>query len=157
MEDKINTLEKYLEKVVALIPEDHKARDGYIKGLNAIKLAHQHTADNEEKLAFLYNTATYYANQATFLLFRLGTLTADIETEYRTFEPAEKTVEYVEAFEKKHEEEKAEITAQQKEFMDRQNGMDIFKSLCMGKSKEEADQMLADYNEKVAQAQRQQA
>lgn len=157
MEEKINTLEKYLEKVVAIIPEDHKSRDSYVKALDSIKLAKQHTADNEEKLAFLYNTATYYANQATFLLFRLDLLNKDLEKEFRSFEPAEKTVEYVEGFEKQHEAEKEAITAQQKEYLDRQNGMDIFKSLCMGKTKEEADKMLADYNEKIAQAQQQQA
>ena len=157
MEEKINTLEKYLEKTVAIIPEDHKARESYVKALDAIKLAKQHTADNEEKITFLYNMATYHVNQATFLLFRLGLLTEELEAEFRSFEPAEKTVEYVAEFESKHDEEKKNITDQQKEFMDRQNGMDIFKSLCMGKSLEEADQMLAEYNEKIAQAQRQQA
>lgn len=157
MEEKINTLHAYLEKVVAIIPEDHKARESYVNALSSIALAKQHTADNEEKIAFLYNTATYYANQATFLLFRLDLLTPELTAEYRTFEPAEKTVEYVAEFEKKHEEEKQAITEQQKEFMDRQNGMDIFKAICAGKSKEEADQMLAEYNEKIAAAQRQQA
>ena len=134
----------YLEKLVKILPEDDKNYEYFAKFLNSYDTAKE-LADNDEKKAIATDAVVKTANQLTFMMFRDGTLTEELEKEYRALPKPEETTKAVEEVNKVRKDSYEELAKKNKEAEEQQKDIDIFIQVLGGLSKEEAEQKLEDY------------
>lgn len=134
----------YLEKLVKILPEDDKNYEYFAKFLNSYGTA-KDLADNDEKKAIATDAVVKTANQLTFMMFRDGALTEELEKEYRALPKPEETTKAVEDANKVRKDSYEELAKKNKEAEEQQKDIDIFIQVLGGLSKEEAEQKLEDY------------
>lgn len=120
-----------------------------------VKTAKDNMADNEEKYAILKDAVTRWMNQLVFTLFRENVLTDEIEKEYREFDQVDVTTAAAKEFADARQKRIDSINDDHAVVIREQNGIDIFRAILGGMSAEEAKTKLAEYEEKLAQAQAQ--
>lgn len=120
-----------------------------------VKTAKDNMADNEEKYAILKDAVTRWMNQLVFTLFRENVLTDEIEKEYREFDQVDATTAAAKEFADARQKRIDSINDDHAVVIREQNGIDIFRAILGGMSAEEAKTKLAEYEEKLAQAQAQ--
>ena len=108
-------------------------------------------ADTDEKQTYLYDAATKWANQMTFLLFRHEALTDDAAKAFREFDSPENTTKAVGEFKDARQAKIDEIRAEQEKVMAEEKELDILKGVIAGMGVEEAKQKLAEYEEQTKQ------
>ena len=150
----INNVTKYIEKATPLAA-DEANRDYFEKAVTYVANAEKAMADNEEKHAMLEDAVTRWANQLTFMLFREGSLTAELEKEYRSFKPVTETTKAVDEFKNARQAEIDKINEEHEKVITAQKGIDIFQAIIGGMSAEEAKVKLEEYEKQLAQAQAQ--
>lgn len=159
----MSTNTKELDKAIDFITkatellEKPEHKEAFVKNVESLKLAKSMAADNEEKHAYLYHAAISFANQIAFFLFRHSLLSDELAETYRSFPTSEETQAKVQEFNVARQSEIDRINGEQKEVADRIRGLDIFKAVVGGMSKEEADEAMKKYEAEVAAAQKQAA
>lgn len=152
----VKALCEYIEKAKGSLSSD-KNKEYFTSTVESLKNAQDNTADNEEKVAILVDSANRFANQLTFTLFREGNLTDNLEREYRQFPSVEETSEKANMFTQARRDAIAEVNAEQARIMREEKGISIFKGIIGGMSKEEAKAKLEEYEAELAKAETQAA
>lgn len=134
----------YLEKLVKVLPEDHRDYGYFTKFLNSYENAKE-MADTEEKKAILADAVVKVANQLTFIAFRDESLTEELEKEYRTLPKPEETTKALEEINQKRKESYEELRKANQKIQDEQDEIDIFQRVLGGMSKEDAEAKLEEY------------
>lgn len=151
------TIEK-ADKAMAFIKENIKHVEEennkiYFQGcIDSYKNAKE-LANNDEKVAYLYDATTKWANQLAFLLFRRGSLTDNAAQAFRELETPEDTTAVVGTFKDTRQEKIKEIRAEQEAVMAEEKELDILKGVIAGMTLEEAQAKLAEYEEQTKQMQ----
>lgn len=151
----IDTLVAFLDKAskASKNEETIKAFEDIIN--KNIKNAKSAMADNEEKYAILVDVLTRWINQLAFALFREGSLTEDIEKEYRTLTSVDDTTAAAKAYSDARQEKINEINTAHAEIIREQKGIDIFKAVVGGEDLETAKAKMEEYDKQLEQAQKQ--
>lgn len=111
--------------------------------------------DNKEYMeAILKGWMVSQANNMVFLLWRRGILTPEIEEAYRALPTTEEAVKDYDKFEDELKAEAEKLEEGRKEFADKQHGVDIFKAVLNGMSKEQAEAEYEKYKAQIAKAMR---
>lgn len=134
----------YLEKLVKVLPEDHRDYEYFTKFLNSYENA-KGMADTDEKKAILADAVVKVANQLTFIAFRDEFLTEELEKEYRTLPKPEETTKALDAVNQKRRESYEELRKANQKAQDEQDEIDIFQRVLGGMSKEDAAAKLEEY------------
>lgn len=150
----VDAVTHYIDKAKELLA-DEGDKEYFASALDSVKAAKEIVADNKEKLAYLEDAVTRWANQMTFTLFREGTLTEELEKEYRGFKPVKETTAKCDEFKAARQAEIDKINAEHEVILRAQNGFDIFRAVVGGMTKDEAKAKLEEYEAKLAQAQNQ--
>lgn len=107
---------------------------------------------NEYCEAILKGWMVSQANNALFLLWRRGLMTPEIEEAYRKLPATEEAVKDYDDFEESVKKEAEALEEQRKAFAERQQGIDIFKAVLNGMSKEQAEAEYEKYKAQMAKA-----
>lgn len=107
---------------------------------------------SERSAAFAAGWMVSMANNAVFLLFRRNIMAKDIEEKYRELPSTEEAMAAFNAILDEDNEEAKKLEEQRRAFMDEQHKLDIFKAVLGGKSKEEAEEKLQQYQQAVAKS-----
>ena len=111
--------------------------------------------DNKEYMeAILKGWMVSQANNMVFLLWRRGILTPEIEAAYRELPSTEEAVKDYDKFEDELKAVADDLEAQRKDFAEKQHGIDIFKAVLNGMSKDEAEAQYEKYKAQIAKAMR---
>lgn len=141
----------FLSKGMELIKEDNY-KNNLSKIVGNFKVALAAAADNNEKHAYLY---ALYANNAAALasyLFLNDLITPELTAEFRTLPDAATAEAAIAPYKEAVEAKRDEITAMQKEFMDHNKGLEVFKGVALGDTPEDAKAGVEAYEKKVADA-----
>ena len=149
-EEGIKLEKEFLKKATLLLDDEKDA--AYFKDKKKAFQAAEKLADTDEKKAILWGQYGMIRNQITFLLFRTGKLTKEVEEEFRGLTPIEALTASIGEFDaaRKEEEDKFKDYARKK-YEDEQK-LEIFKAVCNGMSEEDAKAKLADYEKQVKQS-----
>lgn len=141
----------FLSKGMKLIKEEnYKNNLNKIVGNFDVALAAAH--NDAEKHAYLY---ALYANNAAALasyLFLNDLITPELTAEFRTLPNAAAAEAAIAPYKEAVEAKRDEITAMQKEFMEHNKGLEVFKGVALGDSLEDAQAGVEAYEKKVADA-----
>jgi len=137
----------YLEKLVKALPEDHHSHEYFTTFLNSYATAKEMVGDNAEKQALLTDAIVKVSNQLTFILFRDGLLSEELEKEYRTLPKPEDTTAELEKVNKVRKDKYDELAKMNAEAQNEQKDIDIFQQVLGGLSKEEAEKKFEDYKQ----------
>ena len=107
---------------------------------------------NEMNEALLKGWMVSQANNAVFLLWRRGTLTKEIEDEYRKLPSTEEAVKDYDELQAKDKAVADELEAKRREYMEGQHVLDIFKAVLNGVPKDQAEAKYEEYKQKLAQS-----
>ena len=149
-EEGIKAEKDFLKKASLLIDDEKDAK--YFKDKNKAFQAAEKLADTDEKKAILWAQFGSTRNQLTFLLFRTGKLTKEIEDEFRAMPPLEILTEAIGEFDAKRKEEEDKFKEYARKKYEEDQKLDIFKAVCNGMSEEEAKAKLAEYEKQVKQS-----
>lgn len=109
--------------------------------------------DNKDYMeAILKGWMVSQANNMVFLLWRRGILTPEIEAAYRELPTTEEAVKDYDQFEDEIKADAEKLEAERKAFAERQHGVDIFKAVLNGMSKEQAEAEYEKYKAQIAKA-----
>lgn len=153
MADYKSTL-KFVEKLIDTLPEE-KTKEYYTKLVEGIRNASGldiDKADEARRDAQLNFNAVSLANQVTFEAFVTGTLTDELEAEFRELPTLIKAKEAVQEETDKAKAEEDALTAQLNAFRERGRKYDLVHAVCAGRSVDEAKKMQAEYDKKIAQS-----
>lgn len=92
------------------------------------------------------------ANNMVFLLWRRGILTPEIEAAYRELPTTEEAVKDYDKFEDEQKAVAEGLEEQRKAFAEKQHGIDIFKAVLNGMSKQQAEAEYEKYKAQIAKA-----
>jgi len=148
----INTL-KYVEKVVSVI-EKKESKDRINHLVESIRNAdglNIDEKDQERRTQFLNLNAIALAQQATWLAFLEGSLTNNLENEFRELPAIEEVQEQAKAEEDAVKAEEDALSEQIKAFRERAKKYDLVKAVCNGRSVKEAKKMQEQYEQQAAQ------
>lgn len=145
-------IKTYLEKLIVLLPEDHRDSDYFINFLDNYRNAKE-LADTDEKKALLEDTITKVAHQLTFIAFRDEFLTDDLAKVYRTLPKPEETSKALEEAHQARKDRYEELRKMNQAAQDEQDEIDIFQRVLGGMSKEDAEARLAEYKQLAEQKQ----
>ena len=148
----INTL-KYVEKVVKVI-EKKESQDRINHLVMSIRNADGldiDEKDQERRTQFLNLNAIALAQQATWLAFLEGSLTNNLENEFRELPAIEDVQEQAKAAEDAVKAEEDALSKQIKTFRERAKKYDLVKAVCNGRSVKEAKKMQEQYEQQAAQ------
>lgn len=134
----------YLEKLVKVLPEDHRDYEYFTKFLNSYETA-KDMADNDEKKAIINDAVVKVANQLTFVMFREGLLTEELEKEFRTLPKPEETTKALEDAHQARKDRYEELRKMNQKAQDEQDEIDIFQRVLGGMTKEDAEAKLEEY------------
>lgn len=143
----IKAEKEFLKKASLLVKDEKDAK--YFKEKKKALQAAEKLADDDEKKTMLWGQFGMVRNQLTFLLFRTGDLTKELEDEFRELPPLEVLDAAVKVFEADHKKEEDEFKALAQKKYEEEQKLDIFKAVCNGMSEEEAKAKLADYEAQV--------
>lgn len=129
--------------------DDRKAFGEKVVGiLNALEMV---DGDNKRATALL-DVASQYANQIAFRLFVEEHLSESLAEEFRSLIPMKDAISWAQEYSKESQAQAQEISELQRKYMDERKSFEIFQSVVMGMSKEEAQQKQAAYEAQKAQA-----
>lgn len=134
----------YIEKAIKVLPEDNHNHEYFAKFLTSFDNAKE-LVDNDEKKAIITDASVKVANQLTFIMFREGLLSEELEKEYRGLPKPEETTEKLEEVNKVRKDKYEELAKANKAAEDEQADIDMFQQVLGGRSVEEAKQKLEDY------------
>lgn len=137
----------YLKEATPLIEDESDLK--YFKNEKKALQAGEALADSEEKLAILLLHFVSIRNKLTFLLFRTGKLSEELEGKFRSLVAIEDVNTKVNEFDAEHKKKEDEFKALAQAEYEREQKMDIFKAVCNGMSAEEAEAKLKQYEEQV--------
>lgn len=146
-EEGIKAEKEFLKKASLLVEDEKDAK--YFKDKKKALQAAEKLADDDEKKTMLWGQFGMVRNQLTFLLFRTGGLTKEVEDEFRELPPLEALDAAVKVFEEAHKKEEDEFKALAHKKYEEEQKLDIFKAVCNGMSEEEAKSKLAEYEAQV--------
>lgn len=109
-------------------------------------------ADTDEKKVLIRYQLNDLRNKITFLLFRLGKLTPELESHFRSLPSIEEAAKSVAYYEEERTKEQNKVKEQVDALHEAENNMDIFKAVCNGMSEEDARARLAQYEQQMKQA-----
>lgn len=135
----------------ATLLTDEKQREffeGIIKSLEVAKTE----ANNEEKEARYIDASVKYANQISFILFRNGALSDEMEAELRELPTPEDTAVKVAEFNNARQARIDEINKQHQAIFDEEKDLDVFTGIIAGLSKEDAEKRMAEHEAKIREA-----
>lgn len=134
----------YIEKAVKVLPEDNRNHEYFAKFLTSFDNAKE-LANNDEKKAIIADASVKVANQLTFIMFREGLLSEELEKEYRDLPKPEETEAATEKAHAPRKERQEKALEANKALEDEQAEFDVFTQVLGGRSVEEAKQKLEDY------------
>lgn len=146
-EEGIKAEKDFLKKASLLVKDEKDAE--YFKEKKKALQAAEKLADDDEKKTMLWGQFGMVRNQLTFLLFRTGDLTKEVEDEFRKLPPLEALDAAVKVFGEAHKKEEDEFKALAQKKYEEEQKLDIFKAVCNGMSEEEAKAKLAEYEAQV--------
>lgn len=149
-EEGIKKEKDFLKKASLLIEDEKDAK--YFKEKKKAFQAAEKLADDDEKKAILWGQYGMIRNQLTFLLFRTGKLTKEIEDEFRTLTPLEVLTEAIGEFDAAHKKEEEEFKEVARKQYEEEQKREIFKAVCNGMSEEDAKAKLTEYENQVKQS-----
>ena len=122
--------------------------EGILKSLEVAKAE----ANNEEKEARYIDASVKYANQISFILFRKGALSDEMEAELRELPTPEDTAAKVAEFNSARQARIDEINKQHQAIFDEEKDLDVFTGIIAGLSKEDAEKRMAEHEAKIREA-----
>lgn len=122
--------------------------EGILKSLEVAKAE----ANNEEKEARYIDASVKYANQISFILFRKGALSDEMEAELRELPTPEDTAAKVAEFNNARQARIDEINKQHQAVFDEEKDLDVFTGIIAGLSKEDAEKRMAEHEAKIREA-----
>lgn len=140
-----------LISIGATLLTDEKQKEffeGILKSLQAAKTE----ANNEEKEARYIDASVKYANQISFILFRKGALSDEMEAELRELPTPEDTAAKVAEFNNARQARIDEINKQHQAIFDEEKDLDVFTGIIAGLSKEDAEKRMAEHEAKIREA-----
>lgn len=141
---------EFLKEATALLEDEDDIK--YFKEHKRWLQTGEGLADNQEKEALIRYQYTDLRNKVTFLLFRLGKLTDELEKKFRSMDSIEEVRKSVESYAKLREEDQAVVKKEVERLHEAENRLDIFKAVCNGMSVEDAKAQLAKYEEQIKKA-----
>ena len=148
--EEIKEEKQYLKEATALLEDEDDI--SYFKEHERWLQSGQLLADTDEKKMLVRFQLSDLRNKITFLLFRLGKLTPELEAKFRAMDSIEDIRKSVESYGKEREERQNVVKKQVEELRAEENAMDIFKAVCSGMSEEDAKKQLADYEAQIQKA-----
>lgn len=141
----------FMAKYMDLLPNDNQ-RETIKKIVDNFKVAYDSTADNPEKRAYLY--ALYVNNAAVMAstLFEYQALTAEAQKEFYALPSRVDADEALKPYRDAMEAENAEIRERQDKAREKAHGLEVFKTIALGASPEEAKERVENYEKQMAQA-----
>ena len=103
------------------------------------------TNGNRYYEAMLKGWMVSQANNAVFTAWRRGVVDDELEAEFRALPSTEEAVAEYDKFEEENKKNAEAIEEQRKAYMETQKGVDIFKAVLNGLSKDEAEKRYAEY------------
>lgn len=134
----------YIEEAVKILPEDNRNHEYFAKFLTSFDNAKE-LADNDEKKAIITDASVKVANQLTFIMFREGLLSDELEKAYRELPKIDETEKALEEAHAPRKERQEKALETNKALEDEQADIDVFQQVLGGRSVEEAKQKLEDY------------
>lgn len=125
--------------------------EGILKSLQVAKTE----ANNEEKEARYIDASVKYANQISFILFRKGALSDEMEAELRELPTPEDTAAKVAEFNNARQARIDEINKQHQAVFEEEKDLDVFTGIIAGLSKEDAEKRMAEHEAKIREASKQ--
>lgn len=142
-----------VKKAVEIFKESDKDAAVRFETVNTIfNNASGMTNGNAYCEAMLKGWMVSQANNAVFNLWRKGLMTSEIEEAYRELPSTEEAVKEYDEYEDDAKKIAEEIEEQRRAFMEKQQGIDIFKAILNGMSKEQAEAQYEEYKKKLSQA-----
>jgi len=141
---------EYLQEATPLISDESDLK--YFKDEKKALQAGEALADDDEKLAILLLHFVSTRNKLTFLLFRTGALTKELEEKFRALVAIEDVNAEVNKFDAEHKKKEDEFKALAQKEYEAEQKLDIFKAVCNGMSAEEAEAKLKQYEEQVTKS-----
>lgn len=142
-----------VKKAVEIFKESDKDAAVRFETVNTIfNNASGMTNGNAYCEAMLKGWMVSQANNAVFNLWRKGLMTSEIEEAYRELPSTEEAVKEYDEYEDEAKKIAEEIEDQRRAFMEKQQGIDIFKAILNGMSKEQAEAQYEEYKKKLSQA-----
>lgn len=138
----------------AVLLTDEKQKEFFEKILNSLKKA-KVEANNEEKEARYIDASVKYANQISFILFRNGTLSDELEAALRELPTPEDTAAKVAEFNNARQARIDEINKQHQAIFDEEKDLDVFTGIIAGLSKGDAEKRMAEHEAKIREASKQ--
>lgn len=140
-----NTLiKKVIEKLT-----DEKDINRFEKVTEVFNNASGMTNGNPYYEAMLKGWMVSQANNAVFTAWRRGVISEELEAEFRTLPSTEEAVADYDKFEDENKKKAAALDDERKAFLEEQHGIDIFKAVLNGLSKDEAEKRYAEYVKQV--------
>lgn len=141
---------KLISEGVALLTDEKQKEffEGILKSLEVAKAE----AGNEEKEARFIDASVKYANQISFILFRKGALSGEMEAELRELPTPEGTAAKVAEFNNARQARIDEINKQHQAIFDEEKDLDVFTGIIAGLSKEDAEKRMAEHEAKIREA-----
>lgn len=150
IKQEISEEKSYLKDATVLLTDEDDIK--YFKEHKRWLMAGEALADTDEKLILVRYQYTDLRNKITFLLFRLGKLTKELEDRFRAMDSIEDVRKSVENSSKDRLNRQEELKKQVDALHEEENKMDIFKAVCNGMSEEDAKAQLAKYEEQIQKA-----
>lgn len=144
---------KLISEGVALLTDEKQKEffEGILKSLEVAKTE----AGNEEKEARFIDASVKYANQISFILFRKGALSDEMEAALRELPTPEDTAAKVAEFNNARQARIDEINKQHQAIFDEEKDLDVFTGIIAGLSKEDAEKRMAEHEAKIREASKQ--
>ena len=146
-EEGIKAEKEFLKKATLLVDDEKDAK--YFKDKKKAFQAAEKIADTDEKKAMLWGQYGMIRNQLTFLLFRTGKLTKELEDEFRSLTPIEALTATIGEFDAARKEEEDRFKELARAKYEEEQKLEIFKAVCNGMSEEDAKAKLTDYENQV--------
>lgn len=141
----------FMAKYMDLLPNEDQ-RETFKKIVDNFKVAYDATADNPEKHAYLY---ALYVNNAAVMgstLVEYHALDDKALDDYYALPSRADADEALEPYRDAMEAENAEIRERQDKAREKARGLEVFKTIALGASPEEAKERVDNYEKQMAQA-----
>lgn len=154
-EKQFSTTLEFVEKVAKVIEnEDNMNKVLHLaESIRKADTVEIDPADEDRRTAYLNLNAIALAQQATWFAFSEGSLTDNLENEFRALPSSAEAQDSARLEEEKVKSEEDSISEKIKEFRERAKKFDIVRAVCNGQDPEDAKKAQEEY-EKNAQAMR---
>lgn len=144
---------KFVEKVADVI-ENKENKERVLHLVESLRNADGleiDKADENRRIAYLNLNAIALAQQATWFAFSEGSLTDNLEQEFRELPSADAAKADAQAAEESVKSEEDEITKSISAFRERAKKFDIVRAVCNGQDPKEAKKAQAEYEKNAQQ------